>query len=140
MRSTNKKFPKSKLIIAVSGVAIVLFIMGIVREKINSNKIDVEIAGLETQIKSFADENGQIGKFIGEWQGSNRVEKEARLKLGLKKPGENVVIIMRGGSSSTTQLIKADSEIVANFITNKEDGAKTNPGKWWNYFFNSNNL
>ena len=136
MKNEHKKIPKSKILVVISGVAIALFLFGLVREKINSAKVEKEITNLENQIGSFERENGELSKLINEWQGSNRIEREARLKLGLKKPGENVVIIMKDdGGSSTVPRIREDSEIIANLVKNKETAGKSNPGKWWHYFF-----
>jgi len=66
------------------------------------------------------------------------LEKEARIKLNLKKPGETVVVlskdiidgveIVRSGSLDEEENKEADLE-------NNDSVEVTNYWKWWEYFF-----
>ena len=52
------------------------------------------------------------------------VEKEARLKLGLRKPGEQVVVV----PNEIGKLVKISQKGYNN-------ANLTNPQKWWHYFW-----
>ena len=53
------------------------------------------------------------------------IEEKARVDLGLKKEGEKVVVI---ADSAKNKLAQNKTEAAA-------EKPKTNPQKWWQYFF-----
>jgi hypothetical protein len=116
----------------------VFFIFELIREKVNGNQIDQQIIGLQNQIKNYEEENAELSGLIDEWQNGDLLERQARLKLGLKKVGENTVIIVGHNDSSATPTIQENSKIVANVVRDGQSSRQLNPVKWWDYFFHKN--
>ncbi len=90
-------------------------------------QINQEIAKLKLDIVQLEQENTQLKNLIAYLKTESFKEKEARRKLGYKKPGEQVVAIPQDNSSLTQP---------GN--TKTEDQADTqikmsNPQKWWEY-------
>jgi len=134
-RKNKYHFSRVQIIIAIGSIILIFLIVGIIKEKINRRQIDNEVANLEKQVKTSEKENLELGSLIEEWRGGSRVEKEARLKLGLKKPGEKVVMIMKETPSAPENIINKNTEIIGNIIKPKELEGAANPLKWWRYFF-----
>jgi len=76
---------------------------------------------LDQEINRLEDENLELTNLIEYFASSEYIEKEAREKLNLAKPGEKVVIV-----SKEKPLLPGDKK---DF--NQEINFKT----WWNYFF-----
>jgi len=89
--------------------------------KVSSNLSDLKakIAGLEKQNQDYGDVFSKIGS-------PGFVDKEARLKLGYQKPGEQVLLLK---DSVSTALAPASDE---------SSVGRSNPQKWWRYFFGGN--
>jgi hypothetical protein len=73
---------------------------------------------------------------IGNWQDGTKLEKEARLRLGLQKPGEKAIIISKPESQAdkASQSVDSPDDNQTNLaiINNKP---VDNPTKWIRYFF-----
>ncbi len=136
MRTAHSKskniFKRSHVLLVVSIILAIFFTIQLISEIRNRQDISDEIRRLEAQIEATTAENQELSEFIDSWHTSSRLEKEARLKLGLQKPGERVVVIDRPQTESTSTrasgiLARADT------LQQKE---QLNITKWWNYFFN----
>lgn len=129
------KFTKGRLLMLALFLFLVLIWFGLVREVGNQRKIDKEIAQLEKEISGLEKENGQLESFIADWQSGSRAEREARLKLGLKKPGETVIIISQDETLKETNNNQFETLSTASVVrrANKE---QSNFNKWIKYFFN----
>ena len=87
-------------------------------------EVDSEIARLQAQADSLSTESQQLSELIQYLNTPEYKEKEAREKLNLKRPGEQVVVLpdesQNGGDVA---------------------GANLNPGsnplKWFKYFFDA---
>ena len=110
------------------------------REWIRNREIQGEIAGLREQAMALQARNLEIADLNVAFRTESFIEREARLKLGLKKPGENVVVIQDGGAASTAAS-DADAEAIARaadprtlLAEEPEETEVANPAKWWHYF------
>ena len=67
----------------------------------------------------------------------NFLEQEGRLKYGLRKPGEELVVVT---DAKTEQPASAESEdSAAGFdeaMADNQTSRVSNPQRWWYYFFN----
>jgi len=130
------KASKAKIFLAIGLVCLVLVGFNFTKELINKRKVDRQVNSLADQIASLERENSEISALIGEWQSGDKAEREARLKLGLRKPNESVVMIMRErATTSEANIIPSGAEIVGNVIKNQPHDASPNPILWWRYFF-----
>ena len=123
----------------VNGVLILLVVFTFGREMIRSHDIDQQILSLKKQSIALQTQNTAISELHDAVQTESFIEREARLKLGLKKPGETFVIVKDGKSnvhdSAVTGKGSPDSlaDVSPGLGTKK---ALANSTKWWYYFFN----
>jgi len=102
-------------------VVFVFCLISLIGQTAKYLSIKKDINSLEAQIKFLEDKNQNLIASLENVKSNFYKEKEARLKFGLKQPGENVVVIALGD--------------------NPEDGNPPshldafNPIQWWQYFF-----
>jgi cell division protein FtsL len=113
-------FSKFFLIFCVVIFLVVLFYLA--QGTIKTYKVNSEITDLQNDINRLEKQNQDLGQLISYLKSDAFIEQEAKLKLGLKKPGENLVVIPQVN----------ETKIDNSEVTNKE---LTNPAKWWVYFF-----
>ena len=121
--STLKKIISSK---ALTYLLILLLFFGLVSlgKEINRRLVlKKEFSNLENQINLLEIENKQILKEIEQMQTDYFKERQARLKLGLQKLGEQVVIIQDNEPTEAESKIKYLGKKISNFRF------------WWSYFF-----
>jgi len=131
-KRSNIRLPK--LIVVISLILTILFLFGLSRELMNRHEINKQVKNLDKQIKELVGENQQLSQMIGSLQGTDFIEKEARLKLGLQKPGEKVAIIKRDNTAASTLVLSEGTEISGNVVVGNKDNI-SKPKKWWIYFF-----
>jgi cell division protein FtsB len=61
-----------------------------------------QLSGLQTQVASLEAENIRFQEDIDFYSQPENLEKEARARLNLKKPGETLVIIPRGTQKNSS--------------------------------------
>lgn len=130
-----------RLLFVINAVVFVALAFSFGREWIRNREIRDQIASLQAQAESLEARNLEIADLNTAFRTQSFIEREARLKLGLKKPGENVVIIQNGQS---TPVANTDGE--TENVTQAQDPRAllaqadvpeevANPSKWWQYFF-----
>lgn len=117
-------------------VIIILICIPLVKNISNRYRINNEIKELKKEIINLESKNSNFKDLISYLESDQFVEEQARLKLNLKKEGENVVVIENGSSKSEHDLATTSS------IFNIPGLAKANlteiinnSQKWWKYFF-----
>src|SRR3990172_12477125 len=83
----------SKIIIIPALLAIIFILIAVTRETYKKNQIQKEIDGLQAKARQIEKENLAIQEKIAYFDSSDYKEKEAKDKLNLQDPGENVVVI-----------------------------------------------
>jgi cell division protein FtsL len=87
--------------------------------------LDQEIAKAQSDISEYEKQNQDLKEMINYLSSDQAVEEKARLSLGLKRAGEQVVVIQEKGLSANSSALP---EPVPAIMTNSE--------KWFDYFFN----
>ena len=106
------------------------------REIIRNHSIGSEITRLQEQADSLAAQNIEISELKTAIQTESYIEREARLKLGMKKPGETVYVIQQQQDQSQTHITDNPTDPLGLVLTDSEETtAVANPTKWWYYFF-----
>jgi len=114
-------------------VLILLLLVSIPLARNISKKYDIdsEVHSLEDEIASLQKKNIELEKMIDDYGSADFVEEIARLNLGLKKEGEEVLIVKRDDTGVGENIdFKGINEI--EFAGDKKE---KNSKKWLRYFF-----
>lgn len=119
-KDSARTFFESRFVNLILIVLLVLSAVKVIREAIVRYEINKEIAALENQLGDLESKSDKLGDMIAYLKTDQYIEKEARTKLNLVKPGEKQINF----TSSTDSLAQVDlSKKSPNYI------------KWFNYFF-----
>ncbi len=123
----KKKSKRAVVFLGLGVVFLIFFIFAFGREFFRNYEISREIQKLEKQASDLESSNAELASFANKLNTLEFLEKEARLKFGLKKDGEEAVIIVSG---------QGYGSVIKNTLTGKmEKKEPTNIQKWWAYFF-----
>lgn len=112
----------SKFFLLFFVVLFMTVLFGLAKGTIKNYQVDSEVSQLERDIKNLEGQSQDFKQLIDYLQTDAFIEQEAKLKMGYKKPGENLVII--------------PEEKIPQVETAKNDlDELSNPAKWWSYFF-----
>jgi len=100
------------------------------RELQKKKQVQDEINKLQDEAERISRENLQIQEKINYFQTSDYKEKEAKDKLNLQSPDENVVVIK---PSIIPEISK--TELAAEPVKPATKENIPNPKKWWDYLF-----
>ena len=110
--------------IFVLGIVTILFFSNL---KINERKKELtfQIEVLKEEIQKLEERNAQLKSGISQSLSPDFLEKEARERLGLKKPGEEVVVVKKIESEGELNEVKEEKTLwqklldpVRNFFEN----------------------
>ncbi|PLX20496.1 hypothetical protein C0584_05675 [Candidatus Parcubacteria bacterium] len=110
---------------------LILFLISVPLAKNISKKyeIDTEVRELESEILSLQKKNLELEKMIDDYESADFVEEIARLNLGLKKEGEEVLVV----KTNNEEVVELDNYKIGDlkFAGDEKEG---NPRKWLRYF------
>jgi len=118
-----RRLLRSRLMIAVNLLLVGFIGWSVARAASEGGRADAQYADLQKQIESLDSQNRDYSDTISRLGTSGFVEREARVKLGYQKPGEQVLMLKDGGTAADGSSAGADGPSL------------TNPQKWWRYFF-----
>ncbi len=137
-----KRLLRWRLLFVVNIVIIALLGVSLSKELVRNHEIQRQIDGLQAQADELTVSNFAIAELHTAVQTKSYIEREARLKLGMKKPGETFVIIRDDdGEEVTSEGIDPNDPL--NLILDGDERNEiqlANPAKWWYYFFDKNFL
>lgn len=90
---------RSKLLSGLVILAIGWLALSFIKIKTHENIVNKEVGDLEGKIAGFEKNNSILERFLGYMSHSSGLEKEARLKLNYKAPGEEVAFIYTDDSA-----------------------------------------
>jgi len=128
-KNSIKKILGSKLFLFIIILALIAVVVNLGRESYRKYQLTQEIDKLKIEIQRLEGSNDQLANLMEYLKEEPYLEKEARLKLNMKKPGEKVVIL-----TSKQQVQEPDSPINVLAEINPEEEI-TNYWQWWQYFF-----
>lgn len=140
MAQTGKNFIKkllsSKLFLFLIILVLIALTVSLLRESYRKYQLTKEINNLKSEIERLEGNNKQMANLMEYFKEESYLEKEARLKLNLKKPGEKVVILSPGSTEPTEGENMAEDSSSSNPINYDNLNMETaNYWKWWEYFF-----
>lgn len=120
-------------------IILIFLSFGLIKEILNRRAVDRRINDYKAQIEKIQAENEILSDKILNFDQSGELEGSVRSKLGMEKPGEHTIIIIRNSSGESPTTVKSNQAVI-NFNPAVLDGTyASNPRKWWNYFFGSIN-
>ncbi len=124
----HKKRVRWPLVLASSGALLIVLLISTARETYRGWQVDTEIQGLQHQVEELEGRRASLEQLVQVLQSPDALDKEARLRLGWKKPGEKVVVI-RGMDASQGVIDSSAIAPVPSVTT------YSNVEKWFRYFF-----
>ncbi len=127
-------FFTSKTFFVIGTLVIVGLSVGVSREVVRRFRINHEIGRLEAAVEEVSAANQELAGLSEYFQSSYFQEREARLKLGLAKPGEQTVIVpeVAGATTESNGERQTEPRVIGVGQTEEE---QSNPDRWWDYFF-----
>lgn len=138
--SLGRRLIQWRFLLTVNFVFVLFLGVTLGRQYVRSYEIQKEIDKLTTQAEELSARNISLAQLQTAVQTESFIEREARLKLGLKKPGEEVVIIQEfvpPHREQSLQNASGNEEDPLNFVLNPTAPTPqvANVTKWWYYFF-----
>jgi len=139
----KKRFFSSKAVLFCLLLFLIWVALVCVKATYKKYEMAKEADNYKAQVEKMKNEINSLNSERGLLSGSDFLEKEAKLRLNLKKEGEEVVVLLKDGNP--------DSQIEESQVTSGGDiaidsaGAPLDNGiiqtepdwhKWWRYFFN----
>ncbi|MFA6171119.1 MAG: septum formation initiator family protein [Patescibacteria group bacterium] len=126
----------SQIFLTIAGLGILILLSFPLAKNISQrHKIDKEVGKMQEEIGRIEKKNSGLKKLVNYLESDQFAESEARIKLGLKKSGEEVV-----GIKEQTGIAEEPSELQTVFNmpglnNNQDEKSESNPGRWLKYFF-----
>ncbi|MBI5229689.1 MAG: septum formation initiator family protein [Candidatus Magasanikbacteria bacterium] len=126
----TKHFLRSLIFAFVICAAAILFLFGFMKAFVQDYAVRKEIKSLEHEKAQLEQNKLTLLDRLQDIKSDSFVEKEARLKFGLQKPGESVILFNTGDGSLE----------LGNATTTVRTAERTlsNASVWWLYFFHIN--
>jgi len=123
-KSIEQNLFYSPLFIVFLLIIIGLTVSGLFKVSYRAQKIKAETGKLQARVEELKEENKDLASQKQYYNSTHYIEKEARLQLNMKKPGESVVFIDYDESQlEREEKIKDKHPLMINFLD------------WIDYFF-----
>lgn len=119
------------LLVAASGTLFLVVGISTIRETYREWQVDQEIHQMQAQIEQYEGRKLSLVELLARLDSDEALDKEARTRLGLRKPGERV-IILQGGDGMQASWQDDVQTSVANVAA---ADLRSNPRRWLDYFF-----
>ncbi len=103
-------------------------LVGIFQQFYHRHQVKKDLDKLDTEIANFNKQKEDLNNLLDYYKNESNLENEARVRLNLKKEGEEVVIILPTATSTEKSggINSQGSENIENLPNYKQ---------WWYYFF-----
>ena len=131
------RFFRGQALLTVIGLVLLAFVtVPIVENVVKNYRANEEIKKLQNDVKTLEAKNFKFDELAREMQSDKYVEEQARLNMDLKKPGEQVAVVLN--DVTTTSSINPSNNDLYNVPDTKKaltaDEVKTNWERWVEYF------
>lgn len=134
-----KKILSSKIFLFIAIFILIFLLIGLIRETYRKHQLINEINQLKSNVDKLEGDNQQLVGLMDYFREDSYLEKEARIKLNLRNPGETVVVLSKDTINGVEVIRKGGVEEEEE---NKNVKSETNNDpemdnywKWWEYFF-----
>ena len=126
----TRLFARWPFIIALSLALLLVVGVSTLRETYSDWKVDREIQDLQSQVDGLEGRKFQISELLDRLNSADVLDREARVRLGMQKPGEKVMILQGANLNPT-----GDSSAPTVPDPAAVQDQRSNPQKWFAYFF-----
>lgn len=131
----TRLFSRSRTVVLVGVVLVVLIAFPLVKKINQKRALDREIAALQAEAGRVEQKNSELRDAIEYLESSGFAEKEARMNLDMKKPGESVVVVKGLTPAESTPQNSEPIFNVPGLDKTVAPPAISNAQRWWDYFF-----
>src|SRR3990167_2622157 len=124
-----KRLWKSKVFLLLSSALIVVFLVALSKEIARRVEVNQEVTSLQDEITQLESRNAELDQLIAYLNTDARYEKEARIRLGLQKPGESVLVVPEQETAAAAAALAETADDAGAYAD------VGNPRRWWYYFF-----
>ncbi len=118
---------RSRIVLAINLVLVGFVGWSLAGEIAQGNKVSSDLSDLKAKIAGLQKQNQDYSDVFSRIDSPGFVDKEARLKLGYQKPGEQVLLLKDAVTAPLSP------------VSDDNGGSGLgNPQKWWRYFFGGN--
>jgi hypothetical protein len=110
--------------------------VSLLKEVFRRHTVANEVTSLQQEIGELESKNVDLESLIGYLQSPTYTEEEARLKLGLQRPGEKVLAIP-GTNGNSSEVLGTNAARPDQASSAAAD--RSNPQKWWAFLFHIEN-
>lgn len=135
-RSSVLKAVRWPVVFAASGALFLVAGASTVRESYREWKVDQEIRQMQVEIERLEGKKLTLAELIQRLDSPEAMDKEARTRLGLRKPGERVIILRGMDDPASWQ----DDTLLAAAQTQAAPDTRSNAKRWFDYFFPKPNI
>jgi len=121
-----RRLLRSRAMFAINLILIGFVGWSLLNEIAQGDKVSSNLNDLQTKIVALQKQNQDYSDVLSRLNSPGFVDKEARLKLGYQKPGEQVLLLEDNAAAP-----------LAPAQANVDESGLSNPQKWWQYFFGS---
>ena len=122
-----EKLIRSRIFFIVLIPIFLALLVGIFQQFYHRYQVKKDLDRLDTEIANFNKQKEDLNNLLDYYKNESNLENEARVRLNLKKEGENVVIILPTATSTESDKISSQRDI-ENMPNYKQ---------WWHYFFSN---
>ena len=112
-----------KVFAIIALIFLLLILVPLAKSYSRKRIVEKEIADIQQEIADFEAKNRELKEMVDYLQSDQSLEEQARLNMGMKKPGETVAVIQ--GDSFGTVMTEVE-----------RPAPLPNWRKWWQYFVN----
>lgn len=133
-----RKLLELRLFLIINLVVLFFLSLSFGREYVRNASIENDIQDLKEEKAQLESRNLELLSLGQTIQTQFFLEKEGRLKYGLRKPGEELVIVSDTSTAepSSDDANQAPSSTSSTLSTSSTSPETSNPTRWWYFFFN----
>lgn len=120
-----EKLIKSRIFFIFLIPIFLALLVGIFQQLYHRYQVKKDLGKLDMEIANFNKQKEDLSNLLDYYKNESNLENEARVRLNLKKEGEEVVIILPTATSTESDKISSQKNI-ENMPNYKQ---------WWYYFF-----
>jgi cell division protein FtsB len=128
------RYLRMKTVLVVNLLLVALVAWGFMGEYYRTRELKKEIAVIDARAEELRKGNLELGELREKFSGAGELEREARVKLNLQKPGELVVVIQGDPTAFAARSAETSQDGMEQPRTG-DGGALDNVRRWWEFFF-----